>query len=88
VAYEWAEHDIRVNAVEPGVVLTPGVKHVLNEKSADVPDRDSVDPQIGHPEETADLIQFLVSPAASYLTDEVIAARGVPQPANVEARFP
>jgi NAD(P)-dependent dehydrogenase (short-subunit alcohol dehydrogenase family) len=88
VAHEWAELDIRVNAVEPGVVLTPGVEHVLDEKPADVPDRDSVDRQIGHPEEIADLIQFLVSPAASYLTGEVIAARGVPQPANVEARFP
>lgn len=88
VAHEWADRDIRVNAVAPGVVLTPGVEHVLDRDAASAPERKTVDRQVGHPEEIADLIQFLVSPAASYLTGEVITPRGVPQSANVERRFP
>lgn len=88
VAVEWAADNIRVNAIAPGVVLTPGVKHVLDRDVSAVPGRGTVDRQIGHPEEIADLVQFLVSPAASFLTGEVIPVRGVPQEANVDDRFP
>lgn len=88
VALEWAPDDIRVNAVAPGVVLTPGVKHVLDRDVDAVPDRDVVDRQIGYPEEIADLVQFLVSPAASYMTGEVVDIRGVPQGLNLDDRFP
>lgn len=88
VAHEWASDDIRVNAVAPGVVLTPGVDHVLGESVDDVPGRNTVDRVIGHPEEIADVVQFLVSPASSYLTGETITPQGVPQPLNIEDRFP
>jgi NAD(P)-dependent dehydrogenase (short-subunit alcohol dehydrogenase family) len=88
VAYEWADDDIRVNAVAPGVVLTPGVEHVLDKDVAAVPNRETVDRQIGYPEEIADLVQFLASPAASYMTGEVVDIRGVPQSLNLDDRFP
>ena len=88
VAHEWADDDIRVNAVAPGVVLTPGVEHVLDKDVDAVPDRETVDRQIGYPEEIADLVQFLVSPAASYMTGEVVDIRGVPQSLNLDDRFP
>jgi NAD(P)-dependent dehydrogenase (short-subunit alcohol dehydrogenase family) len=88
VAYEWADDDVRVNAVAPGVVLTPGVEHVLDKDIDAVPDRETVDRQIGYPEEVADLVQFLVSPAASYITGEVVDIRGVPQGLNLDDRFP
>ena len=88
VAHEWADDDIRVNAVAPGVVLTPGVEHVLDKDVDAVPDRGTVDRQIGYPEEIADLVQFLVSPAASYITGEVVDIRGVPQSLNLDDRFP
>ena len=88
VASEWADDDIRVNAVAPGVVLTPGVEHVLDRDVSDVPDRGTVDRQVGYPEEIADLVQFLVSPAASYVTGEVVDIRGVPQHLNLDDRFP
>jgi NAD(P)-dependent dehydrogenase (short-subunit alcohol dehydrogenase family) len=77
-----------VNAVAPGVVLTPGVKHVLDRDVDAVPDWDVVDRQVGYPEEIADLVQFLVSPAASYMTGEIVDIRGVPQGLNLDDRFP
>jgi NAD(P)-dependent dehydrogenase (short-subunit alcohol dehydrogenase family) len=88
VAHEWAEDDIRVNAVAPGVVLTPGVEHVLDKDVDAVPARETVDRQIGYPEEIADLVQFLVSPASSYMTGEIVDIRGVPQSLNLDDRFP
>lgn len=88
VAFEWASGNVRVNAIAPGVVLTPGVKHVLDKDVDAVPGRETVDRQVGYPEEVADLVQFLVSPAASYMTGEVIDIRGVPQSLNLDDRFP
>ncbi|MFC6719832.1 SDR family NAD(P)-dependent oxidoreductase [Natrialbaceae archaeon GCM10025810] len=88
VAQEWAADDVRVNAVAPGVVLTPGVDHVLDEPVDGIASRETVDRTIGHPEEIADIVQFLASPAASYLTGEVLTPQGVPQPVNLEDRFP
>lgn len=88
VAFEWASGNVRVNAIAPGVVLTPGVKHVLAKDVEDVPGREIVDRQVGYPEEIADLVQFLVSPAASYITGEVVDIRGVPQSLNLDDRFP
>jgi len=61
---------------------------VLDRDSPSAPDRGTVDRQIGRPAEIADLVQFLAGPAASFLTGEVVTARGVPRPANVEDRFP
>jgi NAD(P)-dependent dehydrogenase (short-subunit alcohol dehydrogenase family) len=87
VAAEWAGDGVRVNAVAPGVIQTPGVEHVLERDLARVPGRETVDRGIGQPEEVADLVQFLVSPAASFITGEVVPIRGVPQPVAVEERF-
>jgi len=77
VADEWKEHDIRINSLSPGAIATPGMADSLNIDPAELPPREQVDRPIGHPEETADLVQFLCSPAASYLNGSLIRA-GVP----------
>jgi NAD(P)-dependent dehydrogenase (short-subunit alcohol dehydrogenase family) len=78
LAYEWASHDVRVNCIAPGFVVTPGVESQMG-ISADNIDRQEVQRRIGTTEEIADVAQFLASPAASYVVGETITAEGVPQ---------
>lgn len=78
LAWEWASDDVRVNCIAPGFVATPGVASQMG-VTADEIDRESVERRIGTSEEIADLTQFLVSPAASYLVGETVSAAGVPR---------
>lgn len=77
LAVEWAADGIRVNCIAPGLVATQPVRDRLSIDD-ELPPRDEVDRRIGHPEEIADVTQFLASPAASYLNGETIVPRGTP----------
>ena len=80
VAADWAEDDIWVNCIAPGLVATEGVKSQMGvEDDAAEIDRTTADRTIGTPEEVADLAQFLASPASSYLVGETIAIKGTPR---------
>ena len=69
---EWDEHGIRVNCIAPGLVATPGVRTQLGVEVDELPPREEVERWIGHPEEIADVAQFLVSPAASFISGETV----------------
>jgi len=75
---EWADRDIRVNCIAPGLVATPGVASQMGITAGDI-DRTEVDRQIGRSDEIADLTQFLASPAASYMIGETVEIKGVPR---------
>jgi NAD(P)-dependent dehydrogenase (short-subunit alcohol dehydrogenase family) len=77
LAFEYAGEGVRVNCVAPGFVATPGVETQMGVTAEDV-DREVVERRMGLSEEIADLIQFLASPASSYVVGETIVARGVP----------
>ncbi|WP_264556192.1 SDR family NAD(P)-dependent oxidoreductase [Halocatena marina] len=77
LAFEWASDDVRVNCIAPGFVATPGVEAQMG-VAADTIDRSTVERRMGLSEEISDTIQFLASPASSYITGETIVARGVP----------
>jgi NAD(P)-dependent dehydrogenase (short-subunit alcohol dehydrogenase family) len=77
LAYEWAGDGVRVNCVAPGFVATPGLEAQMG-ISADEIEREDVERRVGTSEEVADVVQFLASPAASYLVGETVAAAGVP----------
>ncbi|QLD84577.1 glucose 1-dehydrogenase [Natronomonas halophila] len=74
---EYAEENIRVNCIAPGLVGTPGVASQMGIDPADV-DREDIAKDMGLPEEIADITQFLASDASSYIVGETITAEGVP----------
>jgi 3-oxoacyl-[acyl-carrier protein] reductase len=77
LGYEWASDGVRVNCVAPGFVATAGVEAQMGVSAEDV-DREEVDRRIGTSEEIADIVQFLASPASSYIVGETLVAQGVP----------
>lgn len=77
LAAAYADHDIRVNCVAPGLVGTEGVASQMGIDPADV-ERGDVAKEMGRPEEIADIVQFLASDASSYIAGETIVAQGVP----------
>jgi 3-oxoacyl-[acyl-carrier protein] reductase len=75
VARELASRGITVNVVAPGFITTD-MTNVLAEKiKTEVKERIPVR-RFGTPEDIADLVCYLASPGASYLTGQVIAIDG------------
>ena len=77
LAYKLANYGIRINCVEPGSIDTPLLRSSLtteeqiNEAAQNIPLL-----RHGFPEEVANLIKFLVSDNASYITGTSIAIDG------------
>ncbi len=75
LAVEWAEHDVRVNAVAPGVILSSGMdrypKEMLERGVARTPQK-----RLGTVEETAHAIVYLASPAALFVTGATLRIDG------------
>lgn len=72
LAQEVAKKKVTVNAVAPGFIrtdMTEGIDE--NEWKKHIPAG-----RFGTPEEVADLVGFLASPASSYITGEVISING------------
>jgi 3-oxoacyl-[acyl-carrier protein] reductase len=75
IARELASRGITVNVVAPGFITTD-MTNVLSEKiKTEVKERIPVR-RLGTPEDIADLVTYLSSPSASYVTGQVIAVDG------------
>ena len=77
LASEWASEGVRVNCVAPGFIATPGAVTAGDTDPADI-DRSEVDRKTGTTAEIADVVEFLASPAASFIAGEILTVRGVP----------
>jgi NAD(P)-dependent dehydrogenase (short-subunit alcohol dehydrogenase family) len=77
LAVEWGPRNIRVNCVAPGLVRTDFARtlwenpELLAKRTALTPLR-----RIGEPEEIGPIVAFLASPAARFITGQVIVADG------------
>jgi NAD(P)-dependent dehydrogenase (short-subunit alcohol dehydrogenase family) len=78
LAVEWAPHKIRVNAIAPGPIESPGAARQLWSSDDAVETITESVPlkRWGRAEEIADSASFLVSPHASYITGEVLTVDG------------
>jgi NAD(P)-dependent dehydrogenase (short-subunit alcohol dehydrogenase family) len=77
-ASEYGHKGIRINAVSPGVVRTPGVEKYMEEqpKIAEGLMRAAVMRRLGEPEEIAEAVCFLLSDRASFITGQILGVDG------------
>jgi len=73
LSLELASRGVTVNAVAPGIIQTGMIEGVFDDKAiaAMVPMK-----RAGKPEEVADLVGFLVSDRASYISGQIISVNG------------
>ncbi|MDZ4847373.1 MAG: SDR family oxidoreductase [Chitinophagales bacterium] len=75
LSIEWATHNIRINAVAPGIIQSSGLDQYppdfLKGINSKIPMK-----RMGTMEEVANLVSFLASPMASYITGETIYVDG------------
>jgi NAD(P)-dependent dehydrogenase (short-subunit alcohol dehydrogenase family) len=77
LAVEWGPRNVRVNAIAPGLVRTDFARTLwedealLAQRTAQTPLR-----RIGEPHEIGPVAAFLASPAASFITGQIIVADG------------
>ncbi|MBA3639835.1 MAG: SDR family oxidoreductase [Acidobacteriota bacterium] len=78
LAVEWARHQIRVNAVAPGPIVSPGAAKQLWRTPEDVQRITDMVPlkRWGKPEEIADAVAYLVAPGAGFITGEILTVDG------------
>ncbi|MGC4053781.1 MAG: SDR family NAD(P)-dependent oxidoreductase [Paludibaculum sp.] len=78
LAVEWGKHGVRVNAVAPTFIATPGNAEVLADEvfRADVVERIAALHRIGEPVEVAGAVVFLASDAASMITGHTMLIDG------------
>lgn len=78
LAVEWASHRIRVNAVAPGPIESPGAARQLWSTPEAVKQITDAVPlgRWGRADEIANAVSFLVSPYASYITGEIMTVDG------------
>ena len=77
MALSLVKHGIRVNGVGPGSIMTDLLKVVMNDEAAKtrILSRTPMG-RCGEPSEIAEIVKFLASDAASYITGQTIYADG------------
>ena len=77
-AAEYGHKRIRINAVSPGVIRTPGVEKYFEEqpKIAEGLKQSAVMGRLGEPSEIAEAVCFFASDRASFITGQLLSVDG------------
>jgi NAD(P)-dependent dehydrogenase (short-subunit alcohol dehydrogenase family) len=77
-AAEYGPLGIRINAVSPGVIRTPGIEQYFEEQPemAEGLKNSAVMKRLGEPEEIAEAVTFLSSDRASFITGQLLSVDG------------
>lgn len=77
-AAEYGSQGIRINAISPGVIRTPGLEKYFEEqpKMAEGLKKVAVMNRLGEPEEIAEAVAFLASDRASFITGQLLSVDG------------
>jgi NAD(P)-dependent dehydrogenase (short-subunit alcohol dehydrogenase family) len=81
LAVEWGKYNIRVNAIAPGYIMTPGVTEIYR-KQPEITERRLKDVplgRLGQPEDVAKAALFLASDAADYISGVTLIVDGALQ---------
>ncbi len=79
LAVEWAEHNIRVNAIAPGYIRTELSEAVMREHPDVVKnhwERDTIQGRVGTVDELVGATVYLASDSSSFTTGEIITVDG------------
>ena len=78
IAVEYGAQGIRANAVAPGVVETDILEDIVSDSRATLAGYGSAHPigRVGQPQEIAEIIAFLASPASAFITGSIVMADG------------
>lgn len=77
MATEWGPHGVRVNGLAPGFILTPLTEKLWSDPTMQAWGRANTPQQrLGKPEDLVGTAIFLASPAAAFLTGQVIYVDG------------
>lgn len=84
LALEVGKHNVHVNCVCPGIMLHPGLKALVDDPDLYPEARESVLSSIGktvynrpgYPEEVANMVAYLCTPAANYIAGQAISVGG------------
>jgi dehydrogenase/reductase SDR family protein 4 len=77
MAKEWGQHNIRVNAIAPGIIKTRLSEALWKEPAVNAKAISRIPLiRLGEPDECAGVVVFLASDAGSYITGETIVIDG------------
>jgi NAD(P)-dependent dehydrogenase (short-subunit alcohol dehydrogenase family) len=76
VAAAYGDHGIRCNTVAPGLIKTPALDADMPPFVQDKIRVHNLIPRLGTPADVAEIVTFLASPAASFITGQIISVDG------------
>lgn len=76
IAASHGKMGVRCNAVAPGMTLTPALKEAFPPPLRAVMEAETLNPQLGQPEDIAEAVAFLASNAARNITGELLVCDG------------